>query len=49
MLNSRVKRILQAYVDKLEESYQRKNFLARMEAVEKQADFPASKEVSEML
>ena len=48
-LNSSVKRIRQAYVDKLEESYQRNNVLARLEAVDKQANFPASKEVSEML
>ena len=48
-LNSSVKRTRQACVDKLEESYRRKNVLARLEAMEKQADFLARKEVSEML
>ena len=36
-------------MNKLEESYRRKNILARLEAVEKQADLLVSKEVSEML
>ena len=48
-LNSKVGRIRQKYVDKLEELFKQHNIYRRLLELEKKASFPASKEVKETL
>ena len=48
-LNSKVRRICQSYIDKLEECFEKHNILARLKVLDKKADFPVSKEATKLL